>query len=135
MASDKAERTVAIVRRFVAAAGAERLHERQSLMHDDFVVHEAGGLPFSGDYYGPQGFSELLDRMHDVLQLEAGPVIIDALGEDAVASRFRLSFTARASGESVEMALVEIYTVRDERVAELDVYYKDPSAVAALLAT
>jgi ketosteroid isomerase-like protein len=45
-----------------------------------------------------------------------------------------LTFTARASGKGVEMALVEVYTVRDGLIVELDVYYKDPSAVAALLA-
>jgi ketosteroid isomerase-like protein len=43
------------------------------------------------------------------------------------------SFTARVSGKSVEMSLVEVYTVRDGRIAALDVYYKNPSAVAALL--
>jgi hypothetical protein len=31
------------------------------------------------------------------------------------------------------MSLVEIYAVRDGLIAELDVYYKDPSAVTALL--
>jgi hypothetical protein len=32
------------------------------------------------------------------------------------------------------MKLVEVYTVRYGLIVELDVYYKDPSAVAALLA-
>jgi uncharacterized protein len=127
--------TVDTVRRFMAATGAERLDERRSLLHDDFVVHEAGGLPFSGDYHGSQGFFELMTRMSDLLDLTPGPIATDALGDDAVAARFRLTFTSRASGKSVEMGLVEIYTVRDGRIAELDVYYKDPAAVAALLAT
>jgi hypothetical protein len=70
MAPDTAERSLATVRRFMAATGAQRRDERRSLLHGDFVVHEAGGLPFSGD-----------------------------------------------------------------DLAELDVYYKDPAAVAAILAT
>jgi uncharacterized protein len=135
MAPDTAERSLATVRRFMAATGAERRNERRSLLHDDFVVHEAGGLPFSGDYHGWQGFFELLNRMNDVLELTAGPITTDPLGDDVVAARFRLRFISRASGESVEMGLVEIYTVRDGRIAELDVYYKDPAAVAAILAT
>jgi ketosteroid isomerase-like protein len=73
--------------------------------------------------------------MNDVLELTAGPITTDPLGDDVVAARFRLRFISRASGESVEMGLVEIYTVRDGRIAELDVYYKDPAAVAAILAT
>jgi uncharacterized protein len=135
MASDTAKRTLATVRRFMAATGVERRNERRSLLHDDFVVHEAEGLPFSGDYHGSEGFFELLKRMNDVLELRAGPVTTDPLGDDAVAARFRLTFTSRASGKSVEMGLVEIYTVRHGRIVELDVYYKDPAAVAALLAT
>jgi uncharacterized protein len=135
MAPDTAETSLATVRRFMAAAGAERQDERRSLLHDDFVVHEAGGLPFSGDYHGPQGFFELLERMNDVLELTAGPITTEPLSADVVAARFRLTFVSRASGKSVEMGLVEIYTVRHGRIAELDVYYKDPAAVAALLAT
>ena len=133
MAPDTADKNMDLVRRFMAATGAEREHERRSLLHDDFVVHEAGGLPFSGDYHGSQGFFELLDRMNDLLELKAGPITIDPLGNDAVAARFGLTFISRASGKSVQMGLVEIYTVRDGRIAELDVYYKDPAAVAALL--
>ena len=135
MAPDTAERTLATVRRFIAATGVERRNERRSLLHDDFVVHEAGGLPFSGDYHGSQGFFELLNRMNDVLELTAGPITTAPLGDDTFAARFRLTFTSRASGKSVEVRLVEIYTVRDGRIAELDVSYKDPAAVAALLAT
>jgi uncharacterized protein len=134
MTSDTAEGTLATVRRFMAATGVERLNERRSLLHDDFVIHEAGGLPFSGDYHGSQGLLELLNRMNDVLEITAGPITTDPLGNDAVAARFRLTFVSRASGKSVKMGLVEIYTVRDGRIAELDVYYKDPAAVAALLA-
>jgi ketosteroid isomerase-like protein len=73
--------------------------------------------------------------MNDVLELAAGPITTDPLGDHAVAARFRLTFISRASGKSVQTRLVEIYTVRGGRIAELDVYYKDPSAVAALLAT
>jgi hypothetical protein len=32
------------------------------------------------------------------------------------------------------MDLVEIYTIRDGLIIKLDVYYKDPSAVAAFIA-
>ena len=135
MAPDTADKNIDLVRRFMAATGPERQHERRSLLHDDFVVHEAGGLPFSGDYHGPQGFFELLNRMNDVLDLAVGSIATEPLGDDAVAARFRLTFISRASGKSVEMALVEIYTVRDGRITELDVYYKDPAAIAALLAT
>lgn len=32
------------------------------------------------------------------------------------------------------MNLIEVYSLRDEKIVDLDVYYKDPAAVTALLA-
>ena len=131
--SNPAPTNVETVRRFMAATGAHRWNERCGMLHDDFVVHEAGGLPFSGGYRGSQGLSDLLRRMHDLLELVAGPITLDPLGIDAVVARFTLKFISQASGRSVEMGIVEFYTLRDGHIAELDVYYKDPSAVTALL--
>ena len=91
-------------------------------------------MPYSGEYHGPQTFFELFGKMNEDLKLSPGPAVQYLLADDTVAIRYRLKFTARVSGRSVDMSLVEIYTVRDGLIVELDVYYKDPSAVAALLA-
>jgi hypothetical protein len=122
------------VGQFSKALGEKDLDQACTLLHHDLVVHEAGGLPYSGEYHGPQGFRELLAKMNESMELTAGPVTRDCLSDDTVLSRFRLTFTARTSGESVEMGLVEIYKVQGGLIIELDVYYKDPSAVTALLA-
>ncbi|OBA82340.1 hypothetical protein A9W99_11405 [Mycobacterium sp. 1164966.3] len=122
-----------IVDNFMKAIVEERFDDGRMLLHDDFVVYEAGGLPYSGEYHGPDDFFELFAKMNEAMELSPGETVQHLLSGDVVAIRGRLKFTARASGESVEMSLVEIYTVRDGLIAELDVYYKDPSAVAALL--
>jgi ketosteroid isomerase-like protein len=122
------------VRRFSRALGDRDLTKVASLLHRDLIVHTAGGLPYSGDYYGPQGFLELFAAMTQVMELTPGPPCQQSLDEQTVASRFRLRFVARASGKQAEMDLVEIYQVSDGQIVDLDVYYKDPSAVAALLA-
>ena len=134
MSTDKADLGLVIVRRFMSATGAGGRAERTRLLHEDFVVSSAGGLPFSGEYHGPQGFFDLIGKMNEVLDLTPGPITMNPLGQDAVAASFRLTFTARSSGKHVEMDLVEIYTLRDGLIVKLDVYYKDPSAVAALIA-
>jgi uncharacterized protein len=72
--------------------------------------------------------------MNEDFELTPGDAIQFLSADDTVAMRYRLKFTERASGKSVEMSLVGAYTVRDGLIMELDVYYKDPSAVAALLA-
>jgi hypothetical protein len=91
-------------------------------------------VPYSGEYRGPQAFFELLAMMNEGLELTPGATPQYLLAAETVAVRSRLKFTGRASRRSVEMSLVEIYTVRAGLIVELDMYYKDPSAVAALLA-
>ena len=125
---------LATVRRFGRALGDRNFAQVRSLLHRDLVVHTAGGLPYSGDYYGPQGFLELFAAMTKVLDLTPGPLCQQSLDEQTVVSRFRLRFVARASGRHAEMDLVEIYRLSDGLIADLDVYYKDPAAVAAVLA-
>ena len=128
------EEVQATVNSFTQAVVEDRFDDGRSLLHDDFVVYEAGGVPYSGEYHGPDGFFELYGKMKQAMELTPGEAVQYFLGHDTVAIRGRLKFTSRASGKSVEMSLVEIYTVRDGLIVELDVYYKDPSAVAALLA-
>lgn len=126
---------VAIVQRFSAAVREGDFDEMGRLLDDDFVAHEAGGLPYSGDYRGLSGFRRLLETMNDAMTLSAGPFTSEPLGESAVALRFSLTFTVRASGKSVTMNLIEVYTLRNQKIVDLDVYYKDPAAVTALLAS
>ncbi|OBI81998.1 nuclear transport factor 2 family protein [Mycobacterium sp. E740] len=123
---------VAVVRRFTAALHNGNLDDACRVLDDGFVLHEAGGLPYSGDHHGPDGFRALLADMTRDMELTRGPLQLEALTEDTVVSRFALTFTAR-SGRSVTMNLVEIYRVRADKIVELDVYYKDPTAVTALL--
>jgi ketosteroid isomerase-like protein len=74
-------------------------------------------------------------KMNDGMDVRLGPSVQSLSEGDTVAVRFRLAFTSGATGKSVEMGMVEVYTVRDGLIVELHVYYKDPSAVTALLET
>jgi hypothetical protein len=67
MSTDKADLGPVIVCRFMSATGADGRPERTRLLHEDLVVSSAGGLPFSGEYRGPQGFFDLMgDRTRRV---------------------------------------------------------------------
>ncbi len=123
----------AVVERFVVAFGEGRLRDALDLLHDDFVVHAAGDVPYSGDYVGAEGFTDLITTMMEMLELTPSPDMQYLVDGDSVAIYYRLTFTARGSGKSVEMGVAEVFTVRDGLITELDVYYKNPSAVTALL--
>jgi ketosteroid isomerase-like protein len=124
----------AIVVKFVNAIGDQRLDDARSLLHNEFVAHAAGGVPYSGDYHGAEGFFEVLTKIYDVLELTPNPEMRYLADGDKVVLHYRLTFGARASGERVEMDVAEVLTVRDGLIVELDVFYKNPSAVTALLA-
>jgi hypothetical protein len=46
----------ALVGKFVDAFGDQRVDDALRLLHDEFLVHAAGDVPYSGDYSGPSGF-------------------------------------------------------------------------------
>jgi uncharacterized protein len=125
----------AVVVAFMQAIGKQRFDDARALLHDDVVVYEMEGVPYSGEYRGSQAFFELFGQMSAAMELTPRDPIQYLLADDTVAIRYRLKLTARVSGDSVEMGMVEIYTVRAGLIVELDVYYKDPSAVTALLAS
>jgi hypothetical protein len=134
METTRADAALTTVQRFMNSMVEGDLDGARSLMHDDFVCYEAGGLPYSGDYHGPDGFFELVATIFGAMELTPGSDMQFLRADDTIAARFPLTFTARATGEKVHMTFVEVYTVRDGLITELDVYYKDPSAVTALLA-
>jgi uncharacterized protein len=90
----------AIVVKFVEAFGDQRLDDALSLLHDEFVVHAAGDVPYSGDYSGPAGFRELITKMSESLQLTPSPEIQFLADGEKVVLYYRMAFTARASSRA-----------------------------------
>ena len=124
----------ALVVKFVSAIGEGRLDDARNLLHHEFVAHAAAGVPYSGDYHGPDEFFELLAKIYDALELTPSPEMQYLADDDKVVLYYRLTFTERGSGESIEMPVAEVLSVRDGLIVELDVFYKGPSAVTALMA-
>ena len=73
-------------------------------------------------------------KIYEVLEPTPSPEMQYLAYDDKVVLYYRLTFTARASGESVEMSMADVFTVHEGLIVELDVFYKNPSAVEALLA-
>jgi uncharacterized protein len=58
----------------------------------------------------------------DLTFLDAGERVVVLVRYDVV---------ARATGRPLTLDHVEIYTVRDGKIADLDIYYRDTAAIAA----
>jgi ketosteroid isomerase-like protein len=124
---------VDVVRRFEDAFVRGDLDEVLSLLTEDVVVHEAASLPYAGEHRGHDGFLRLADTFNRVWEMtsELDLTFLDT-GTDRVVVLVAYDVVARATGRPFRLDHVEIYTVRDGRIADLDIYYKDTAAMVAI---
>lgn len=121
-----------VMDQFIAAFEKGDLDAVCALIHPDAVVREAAGLPYSGEYRGPDGFRTLVGAMfggYEFQLLETEYLPVDA---ERIVVKMDARFTSRISGNSVDFPVVEIYTIRDGTIRGIDIYYKNPGAVSAL---
>jgi hypothetical protein len=109
-----------------------KVDDALSLLDDDALVHEPAALPYGGEYRGKPGFGRLLAAMGAAVQAENVGEIRRLEAGETVVLRMRARFTGRASGQVAETDVAEVVTVRDGKILEIDVYYRDPGAVAAV---
>jgi ketosteroid isomerase-like protein len=121
---------VEVVERFEHAFVRGDMDEVLSLLAPDIVVHEAPSLPYPGDHRGHDGFLALADAFNGVWQITS-PLELTFLdaGEDRVVVLVRFDVEARATGRPLTLRLAEIYTLRERKIADLDIYYRDTAAI------
>ena len=121
---------VEVVERFEDAFVRGDMDEVLSLLTPDVVVHEAPSLPYPGDHRGYDGFLRLADAFNSVWEItgELDLTFLDA-GETHVVALVAFDVVTRPTGVPLRLRLVEVYTVRDGRIADLDVYYRDTAAI------
>jgi ketosteroid isomerase-like protein len=128
---------MAVVRDFYAKfADRETFPQALALFDDDnFVMSSPPGLPWGGEYRGRNGFLKLAKHLTSLVTpgTEGELEFIDG-GDWVIVRAVGGSFTSVASGESVHTPVIELWKVRDAKIVELDVYYKDPAAVTEMVA-
>jgi ketosteroid isomerase-like protein len=122
-----------LVERFLAAASQERWHELPALLQRDFELVEPASLPYGGTHRGVDGYVALLQRIGALFELRFEPGPVRSAGDDTVVLRMRVTFTARSTGRSVALRVVELLTVRDGRLARSEVFLEDTAALLATL--
>jgi ketosteroid isomerase-like protein len=123
---------VTVVRRFLDGVMGGGLDEAARCLHDEFVLQAPSELPYGGEYRGPGGFAAYLQGLLAVAVPERiGPPEVRDAG-DCVLLRAESRFTSPTSGRSVDTVVAELYFVREGKIAALDIFYKDPGAIAAL---
>jgi uncharacterized protein len=124
------EHNVEVVERFEDAFVRGDMDEVLSLVAEDIVVHEAPSLPYPGDHRGHDGFLKLADAFNRVWEIKSplDLTFLDA-GDSRVVVLVAFDVVARATSRPLRLELAEIYAVRDGRIADLDIYYRDTAAI------
>jgi ketosteroid isomerase-like protein len=102
-----------------------------AMLDESFVVHEAEGLPYAGDYHGIAGWRALSKA---VVATWGGFALkpMEFLGEtaDTFVVRFRISGRSRKTGKTFDSTVLELWKFNDGRLWEITPYYWDTHALA-----
>ena len=101
---------------------------------DDFVWHEPGRNPLSGDYHGADSVFGLFDRIAKATEGHFDTHLEDVVANDEHLVAL-LHLRARRGAKTIDMARVNVYRVNpDGRVAERWGYVADQAAFDDLFA-
>ncbi|WP_328307995.1 nuclear transport factor 2 family protein [Streptomyces sp. NBC_00442] len=129
------ERFYAAESAYVAAGGPGRagFAEIAACLHPQVVLHQAPGLPFTGEWRGAEGMERFMGVMTELWQsvefLEQRHLVDD----ERIVVVNEVRFVARASGRKLDTSLVQMMTVRSGLLFEIRPYYWDPAAVSEVL--
>jgi hypothetical protein len=102
----------------------------ERMLHSDFEIVEAEGLPYGGCYRGFEGWRRLSDA---ILSTWSGFRIklIEMHGDDESAVlRFDISGRSRRTGTAWQSSVLELWKFRDGLLARIDPYYFDTHLLA-----
>lgn len=122
---------VAVVKQFTDGLRSGDIKRCMGLLHPDNEFLEADNLPFGGDYMGTDGFIRMLKDVSRELDVQLDEPRLNDAGPFVVV-QLHGRFTSKVTGKTVEMDVVDLYTIRDGKVAQVDVFYKDTRAIHEL---
>jgi ketosteroid isomerase-like protein len=116
---------------FIAALGAGDWPAMEKMLHPDFEVLEAEGLPYGGTYRGFEGWRRLSDK---VLSTWSGFRIklmeMHGGDDDYAIVRFAMSGRSRKTGTAWDTTVLELWNFRNGLLARIDPYYFDTHLLA-----
>jgi acetyl esterase len=101
----------------------------ETLVTDDFVVHEASALPFAGSYRGKGAMQELLIKVGGMLKLK--DVRFGGFLEDGDTVVVLVELVADRQGKDEIIPLMERLRFRGDQICELLPFYFDAAQVQA----
>ncbi|MGO1049403.1 nuclear transport factor 2 family protein [Crossiella sp. CA198] len=131
--------TLAILDRFYAAelaylSGETGFEPVAEFLDPEIVLHQAEGLPYGGQWRGPDGlarFLAVMARTWASFEILAQETLVDG---DRVSVLSQVRARGRATGTELEFPILQLIRLRHGRLAEVRPFYWDTAAVAAVCA-
>lgn len=121
-----------IVKKIYEAGGKGDLAAMAALLDPEIVVHEAAGLPYGGEYHGPEGMGALLQKLNTVLEgFQVKPEQYFVSGDD-VAALIRVTGRGRLTGQAVDMPVMEVWRIKNGRAVMIRPFYWDTAEFSKL---
>ncbi|OKH79606.1 hypothetical protein EB73_35560 [Mycobacterium sp. SWH-M3] len=105
-----------------------------STLHPDCIMHQPNSLPYAGQWHGHEGFERWMAAFSEAWSsLTVTDPQFFPSGSDVVFVRSTVHATARANGTKLTWPLLQMISVRDGLILEIQPFYWDTAAVASAL--
>jgi uncharacterized protein len=115
---------IEVVEQFVTRAMGGDRDGAMKLLHPDFRIQQPESLPHGGWYEGAEGMAEMGARFGRYWDRTIGPPRILACGDTAVQITSQ-TWTAKETGRTATVDVVELFAVTDGLLAEIRVFQQD----------
>ncbi|WEK41481.1 MAG: nuclear transport factor 2 family protein [Candidatus Brevundimonas colombiensis] len=112
----------------------DALKIQQSLLHEDFEIIEAPGLPYGGTYRGLKGWGDLIATIKTIWN----PVRVTPLwtigdpNGDQFGKMYRVSGASSVTGKTFDTTIFELWEFKDGKIIRTRPYYWDTHELNAL---
>lgn len=104
--------------------------ERQMDVFDpQMTVIEPVSLPHGGHHHGRQEYRRLQARMRELWEQQIESAEYWQCADDRVALRIVIRWTARETGRSVVLPMIDLMRFRDGKIIEVEVFLQDTKAL------
>ncbi|AWT51484.1 nuclear transport factor 2 family protein [Mycolicibacterium smegmatis] len=133
---------IEVLHRFYAAEAAYMESEPKDFavvaatLHPDCVMHQPEALPYAGQWHGYQGFERWMAAFSEVWSslTVTAPQFYSA-GPDVVFVRSTVHATARANRAQLSWPLLQMITIKDGLILEIQPFYWDTALLAQSLSS
>ncbi|MCI2957036.1 nuclear transport factor 2 family protein [Agromyces atrinae] len=119
---------VAVATTYFEALGRGDVPAAMALLADDVVWHQPGANRFSGDHTGVAGVGALLGGMMEASEGSFGLAVTGPAMSNGEFVALPVRFTGQRSDAAMDMAGIDLLTVRDGKIAEVHLFSEDGPA-------